>query len=223
MKYYKGYPDEMKVDGQDVTLHDLERTMLSLYWDERLSESDKDYLMDKYKEERMRYLDGIFQFDEQNRQRLKEVERLFEKAMRRMEDVCKRTEEREVQKRKQGLTVAEGLRLHLDIGSLDETEDMCYSDGDQDFWDLLCGEEREIEPYWGVVCCSVSLERYEQNCPGREYVSYKAACGRRPCVKEDEGEKGFSREFCEMKEAYRLSWGDIMKISHFSLTIEMVY
>ena len=78
---------------------------------------------------------------------------------------------------------------------------------DQDFWDLLCGEEREIEPYWGVVCCSVSLERYEQNCPGREYVSYKAACGRRPCVKEDEGEKGFSREFCEMKEAYRLSWG----------------
>ena len=65
----------MAVGENGVTLHDLERTMLSLYWDETLSESDKDYLMDKYKEERMRYLDGEFLFDEENSGRLKEVER----------------------------------------------------------------------------------------------------------------------------------------------------
>ena len=130
----------MKVDGQDVTLHDLERTMLSLYWDETLSESDKNYLMNKYKEERMRYLDGIFQFDEQNRQRLKEVERLFEKAMRRMEDVCKRTEERETQKRIRGQVAAGGVRSHLEIGDLDDTEAICYSDEEQDLWECFVGK-----------------------------------------------------------------------------------
>lgn len=223
MKYYKGYLDEMKVDGLNVTLHGLERTMLSLYWDETLSESDKDYLMDKYKEERMRYLDGIFQFDEQNRQRLKEVERLFEKAMRRVEDVCKRTEEREAQKRIRGQGTAVGLRSHLEIGNLDDTEAICYSDEEQDLWRVLCGEDRDFDPYWGVACGSISFERNEQNESRKQYVSQKTVCGGRSCMKADEGENGFGREFCEMKEAYRLAWEDVMKISRFSLTIEMVY
>ena len=98
MKYYKGFPDEMKVDGRNVTLHDLERTMLSLYWDKTLCESDKDYLMGKYKEERMRYLDGVFRFNEENRRRLEEVEQLLENAVQRMYGVCEQVKERELEK-----------------------------------------------------------------------------------------------------------------------------
>ena len=91
MKYYKGYPEEMKVDGQAVTLHDIERTMLSLYWDKTLCEGDKSHLMDQYKEERMRYLDNIYQPTETDQLRLKEVEHLFANAKERMENVCQRT------------------------------------------------------------------------------------------------------------------------------------
>lgn len=99
MKYYKGYPKEMKVDGQAVTLHDIERTMLSLYWDKTLCEGDKDYLMDQYKEERMRYLDSIYQPTEADRLRLKEVEHLFAEAKERMENVCQRLIKTELQKK----------------------------------------------------------------------------------------------------------------------------
>ena len=60
----------MEVDGWNVTLHDLEHTMLSLYWDFTLSKQDKQDLMDEYKEERMRYLDSRFQFTDENRRRL---------------------------------------------------------------------------------------------------------------------------------------------------------
>lgn len=99
MKYYKGYPEEMKVDGQAVTLHDIERTMLSLCWDKTLCEGDKDHLMDQYKEERMRYLDSIYQPTEADRLRLKEVERLFTNAKERMENVCQRLIKTELQKK----------------------------------------------------------------------------------------------------------------------------
>ena len=223
MKYYKGYPDEMKVDGLNVTLHDLERTMLSLYWDETLSESDKDYLMDKYKEERMRYLDGEFLFDEENSGRLKEVERLLENAVQRMGNVCKHLAEREVLKCEQGLRVAVGLRSHLEIGNLDDTEDVCYSDEERDLWGLLCREEQEFDFYWGVVYGSIPLEQYEQNVSMEQCVCHKTACGIGSYMKADKEENGFSRDFCEMKEVYCLSWKDMMKISRFSLTIELVY
>lgn len=99
MKYYKGYPEEIKVDGQAVTLHDIERTMLSLYWDKTLCEGDKDHLMDQYKEERMRYLDSIYQPTEVDQLQLKKVERLFTDSKERMENVCQRLIKTELQKK----------------------------------------------------------------------------------------------------------------------------
>ena len=90
MRYYKGYPEEMKIDGRTVTLHDVERTMLSLYWDKFVCESDKTWLMDKYKEERMNYLDANFSFIDGNRRRLKKVEQLWINARQRMENLSQR-------------------------------------------------------------------------------------------------------------------------------------
>ena len=103
----------MKVDGQAVTLHDIERTMLSLYWDKTLCEGDKDHLMDQYKEERMRYLDSIYQPTEADQLQLKKVERLFTDSKERMENVCQRIIKTELQKREQGEKAANKLSLHL--------------------------------------------------------------------------------------------------------------
>lgn len=210
MKYYKGYPEEMKVDGQAVTLHDIERTMLSLCWDKTLCEGDKDHLMDQYKEERMRYLDSIYQPTEAGRLRLKEVERLFTNAKERMENVCQRIIKTELQKREQGEKAAHELSLHLEVWNLEETEDICYSDEESDLWDVLFGEEREYFPYWGLMSNHVYISEGEL----KEYRHPK-----RYDTTTDEEEEPLS----QLKKAYKLGWQDILKITRFYLTVNLEY
>lgn len=210
MKYYKGYPKEMKVDGQAVTLHDIERTMLSLYWDKTLCEGDKNHLMDCYKEERMRYLDSIYQPTEIDRLQLKEVERLFTNAKERMENVCQRLIKTELQKREKGQKAASELSLHLEVWNLEDTEDICYSDEESDLWDVLLGEEREYFPYWGLMSNHVYISEGEL----KEYRHPK-----RYDTTTDEEEEPLS----QLKKAYKLGWQDILKITRFYLTVNLEY
>ena len=117
MKYCNGFPQTMAVGENGVTLHDLERTMLSLDWDKNLNDGDREFLMKGYKEERMRYMDSLFAFTEEHRRRLEEVEKLYLEAVRRMEAVVDRMTRREVQKRKQGAVSAKMVRANLEIGT----------------------------------------------------------------------------------------------------------
>lgn len=209
MKYYKGYSEEMKVDGQAVTLHDIERTMLSLYWDKTLCEGDKSHLMDQYKEERMRYLDNIYQPTETDQLRLKEVEHLFANAKERMENVCQRIIKTELQKREQGEKAANKLSLHLEVWNLEDTETLSYSDEENDFWNILFEEERDYYPYWGLMSSHVYIsesELKEYHCP-KFYAS------------RDEEDKPID----QLKKAYKLGWQDIMKITRFNLTVNLEY
>lgn len=210
MKYYKGYPEEIKVDGQAVTLHDIERTMLSLYWDKTLCEGDKDHLMDQYKEERMRYLDSIYQPTEVDQLQLKKVERLFTDSKERMENVCQRLIKTELQKKEQGQKAASELSLHLEVWNLEDTEDICYSDEESDLWDVLFGEEREYFPYWGLMSNHVYISEGEL----KEYRHPK-----RYDTTTDEEEEPLS----QLKKAYKLGWQDILKITRFYLTVNLEY
>ena len=206
MKYYKGYPEEMKVDGQAVTLHDIERTMLSLYWDKT---GDKSHLMGQYKEERMRYLDNIYQPTETDQLRLKEVEHLFANAKERMENVCQRIIKTELQKREQGEKAANKLSLHLEVWNLEDTETLSYSDEENDFWNILFEEERDYYPYWGLMSSHVYIsesELKEYHCP-KFYAS------------RDEEDKPID----QLKKAYKLGWQDILKITQFYLTVNLEY
>lgn len=122
MKYYKGYPEVMGIDGCTVTLHDIERTMLSLYWDNFVCEPDKTWLLDKYKEERMDYLDGIFCFDDAIRSRLEEVERLWMNARQRMAGRIRRMAASEQEKARRSEKHASLLRAHIEVGNLEDTD-----------------------------------------------------------------------------------------------------
>ena len=216
MKYFKGYPEEMKVDGHEITLHDLERTMLSLYWDKTLCDTDKDYLMDSYKEERMRYMDNEFQPTEANRLRLKEVEQLFIDGKQRMEHTHQRIAERELQKSKQGQSAAREVISHLEVWNLENTESVSYTDEECDFWDILFGEERTYWSQWGLMTIHSYIsedelkESYTRKTPKRNYI---------PKEKEDEN----SNLLQQMKEAYKLAWQDILTIAQFYLTTELSY
>lgn len=209
MKYYKGYPEEMKVDGQAVTLHDIERTMLSLYWDKTLCEGDKDHLMDQYKEERMRYLDSIYQPTEADQLQLKKVERLFTDSKERMENVCQRIIKTELQKREQKEKAARELFLHLEVWDLEDTETLARSDEENDFWNILFGEEREYYTYWGLMSTHVYISEGEL----KEYHHPK----RYDTTNEEE------EPLSQLKKAYKLGWQDILKITQFYLTVNLEY
>lgn len=209
MKYYKGYPEEMKVDGQAVTLHDIERTMLSLYWDKTLCDEDKDYLMDQYKEERMRYLDSIYQPTEADQLQLKEVKRLFANAKQRMGNICQRIIKTELQKKEQGQKAANELLLHLEVWNLEDTETIAYSDEEKDLWNILFEEERNYYPHWGLMTSHVYINGSEP----KEY--------HRPKIHDHTGEE--EESLSQLKKTYKSSWQDILKIKRFYLTVNIKY
>ena len=161
----------MKIDGQAVTLHDAERTMLSLYWDKFVCESDKTWLMDKYKEERMNYLDANFSFIDGNRRRLKKVEQLWINARQRMENLSQRMGEREQEKFRRGERSADQLRVHIEVWNLEDTEEVSYGDDERDLWNICFGEDRNYHSYWGFLCESIGIHEKENTTYVRPHVS----------------------------------------------------
>lgn len=220
MKYYNGFPEEVKIGEGEMSLHDVERNMLSLYWDEKLNESDKDFLMRQYKRERMRYLDETFQLTADKTQVLKGVETLWQEAQKRMESTKQRLVEREVEKMKQGRLAARHVRLFLEIGNLEDTEEVNYSDEENDLWGILCGEDRRHDLFWGITWTSEDIATYEQrkdweNSHKPQHVKKEQTANR--------SLETFDKDFLKMKERYLLAWSDISRITRFDLTIKMCY
>ena len=194
MRYYKGYPEEMKIDGRTVTLHDVERTMLSLYWDKFVCESDKTWLMDKYKEERMNYLD----------------------ARQRMENLSQRMGEREQEKFRRGERSADQLRVHIEVWNLEDTEEVSYGDDERDLWNICFGEDRNYHSYWGFLCESIGIREKENTTYVRPHVSpLSADCKDWPA--------SLDCDFLRLKAHYQVSWQDMLKISRFYVTVDMHY
>lgn len=220
MKYCKGFPEEVKIEEGNMTLHDVERTMLSLYWDERLNERDKDFLMRQYKSERMRYLDETIQLTADKMQVLKGVETLWQEAQKRMETTKKRLAEREVEKMKQGKPAARYVRLFLEIGNLEDTAEVSYLDEESDLWGVLCGEDRRHDLFWGVVWTSENITVYEQQEEWKNNCRIKSSSKEQT---EDRTSETFDRDFLQMKEKYLLAWTDIQRITRFDLTVKLCY
>lgn len=220
MKYYKGFPEEVKIEEGGITLHDVERNMLSLYWDEKLNEMDKDFLMREYKRERMRYLDETFQLTAEKMQVLKGVETLWQEAQKRMETTKKRLVEREVEKMKQGRPAAHYVRLFLEIGNLEDTEEVSYSDEENDLWGILCGEDRRHDLFWGVVWTSEDITTYEQQKEWENTYRLKRSPKHQT---EDKTPETFDQDILRMKEKYLLAWTDILRITRFDLTVKLCY
>lgn len=224
MKYYKGFPEELKIGAEGMTLRDVERNMLALYWDKALNDNDKNFLMRQYKEERMRHLDATFACSAEELQQLKKVEAAYLEAVQRMEATMKRLAEREIQKMKQGLLAANYVHLYLEIGNLEDTESVYYSDEELDLWGVLCGEDRRHEWFWGVDRCSANIKNYEEVEARRpefleQRVRYKKDTGKGSQNEQED----FDKAFLLMKEKYYLAWADMMRISRFDLTVKLCY
>lgn len=106
MKIYNGYPDEVVIDGVETTVHDVNRMLLSLMWDKRLSDGDKGYLLCQYRTERQRYLDAQYEMTEENRKLLAMQEQKLSDEIENCEVRLERLKQRELEKKAQGLRSA---------------------------------------------------------------------------------------------------------------------
>lgn len=225
MRYYKAFPEEMKIEEGGATLHDLERTMLSLYWDDEISEIDKDFLMNNYKLERMRYLDTSFAWTEYNIRKLKEVEELYLNALKRAEYTLKRLTEREAGKRKNGQMAASVICIHLEIANLQDTEERVFSDEEKELWDLLCSEDRDCDPLWGMVHNTIILDQHMEDKQKNIWLYHKANYWKGAEDQENTNPyiRNFNAKFCSMKETYALPWQDMKYITKFWQTVDLQY
>ena len=89
MKIYNGYPDEVVIDGVETTVHDVNRMLLSLMWDKRLSDGDKGYLLCQYRTERQRYLDAQYEMTEEYPEVVSSLLKIAEDARMRFGDNLK--------------------------------------------------------------------------------------------------------------------------------------
>ena len=114
----------------------------------------------------------------------------------------------------------DGLHCTWKSGTGD-TEERCYSDEECDLWGVLCGEERRYTPFWGVMRDHVYVNEKEP-----EDNSQPQQRLYNPILEDRLKEKqanGLGKDFCYMKETYKLSWQDMMQISRFNLTVKMYY
>lgn len=224
MKYCKAYPEDLKITKEGVTLHDLERTMLSLFLEKDLNETDKNRLLDYCKMERMQYLDALFPWTEQNYQKLRSVETQFLAAMERMKRTLKRVADREAKKLEMREMAASMICIHLEIANLENSEERTFTEDERDLWNFLCAEDRRY-PWWGFYCQSVLIDKYVKDPQSALSISHQPhKHDNITYIKNNSiSFKDFNDEFCLMKNRYGFSWQDTILISDFWQTVEIQY
>ena len=151
------------------------------------------------------------------------MEQLYLDALRRLENVCRRLTDGELAKSRRGEKTAARLLLHLEVWNLEDTPNLSYTDEDCDLWDVFFGEERNFDPYWGIVCESVYIDEERQTSShySRFLGSYAPSLENQASQETQPG--AFSADFLHLKKHYKVSWQDLLKISRFNLTVDVSY
>ena len=84
-------------------------------------------------------------------------------------------------------------------------------------------EDRDFDPYWGIVCESVYIDEERQTSShySRFLGSYAPSLENQASQETQPG--AFSADFLHLKKHYKVSWQDLLKISRFNLTVDVSY
>lgn len=212
MKTYRGYPAEIHIDGKETTVHDVERLILSLYWDKEIPENDNDRLSTDYKRERQQWLDSQFVWSEENKQRLQEVAKMYEMAFKRLQTVAETIAKEQLS---HGDEAAKSIVLHTEIDDQLGGQSDGITDEDAELWDALCNEDRDRDPYWGIYCFKIDLTDRK--------ASFEDRIWWRKTPKDDKQLEPMEKRFSNLRERYFLAWQDIMRIPRFIMTVDVEY
>lgn len=212
MRYNRGFPEEIVIGENGMSVGDVERLMLSLDHDDSLGEIDNSVLMRTYKQERQKYLDEHYEMTPERRSRLQEVERMMWEKYDNMEKLCKLHVEQEKKKQQQGVRIPNHIDYHLEV---DNTVAEGLSDAEIDLFDLLCAEDRYHCAVWGWKHINYSYSFNSDN-----YTQSDNPLGR---DEREIGEDGFTNGFHSLKKMYTLAWQDMENITDFRLTVDYWY
>lgn len=222
MKMYNGYPEEVKIDDKDTTLHDVERLLLSLMWDDRLPENDKNHLSAIYRKERQRYLDGRYILTDEKYKVLQDLEQKISDEASKCRERMKRLKQKELDKERDGLLPASGIDCHLEVDNIDLGDS--YSDEAVDLWDCLFGEDDRY-PMWGFHYMEIGT--HVDLGMGRpiEFDNDYKYQGHRSDNEEETVDNKLEafEELNRLRATYLVAWQDIERIQNLALTINLWY
>ncbi len=201
MTTIKGYPVEIHIDESEVTVHDVNRLILSLYDDKYVTPKEKDELMRIYLQERQEFLDKNYHMTEEKKAHFLELEKRLSLEIEACRERLERMKRREEEKKNSGDAYAKTIEYSLEVANCNRGY-FNFSEAD-DIQDTLFEEDR-FYPYWGFdygwTKCG---EEKEDN--SYSYLSKSAK------TKRDENLDNINR----LKERYNVAWDDIEKIKDF--------
>ncbi len=208
MRIIKGYPLEINIDGVKVTIHDVNRLILSLYEDMHITPKEKDELKEIYLQERQAYLDKIYHMTEEKKALFLELEKRLSEEIEDCRARLERMKIREEEKKNSGEAYATNIEYHLQIANIRRNFDFSEADDIQD----ALFEEDKFNPFWGF--------RYERTTCGEDEEDNSYNYSSKPAeTKADENLYNINH----LKEKYIVAWEDIEKIKDLMLTIKFIY
>ncbi len=208
MTMIKGYPVEINIDGIEVTVHDVNRLILSLYDDRYVTPKEKDELKTIYLQARQAYLDKVYHMTEEKKAIFLELEKRLSEEIGDCRDRLKRMKRREEEKKDSGEAYATKMEFHLEVSNCNR-RGFDFSEAD-DIQDTLFEEDR-LYPFWGFESGWTTCGEKEDNPYSYLYKPEK--------TKADEDLYNIKK----LKEKYNVAWEDIEKIKGFMLTINFSY
>ncbi len=205
MRTIKGYPKEIEIGKDGVTLHDANRLLLALMCDHELADQDKHRLETSYRQERQRYLDGLYEMTDERKAALLRLERRMAAEIRNCDQRLERMMVSEKEKRDKGMLFARNIRYHLEIENFSH-EDFGSTE-ELDLMDLLYSEDR-LNTYWGITEGVTIYDKDEED----SWQHYR----------QDKPEEGLPT-LNMLRNIYTVAWQDIEKIKKLRLTIVMDY
>ncbi len=204
MRYIKGYPAEIHIDGAGITLHDINKMILSVFDDKTISEEERLQLYTTYRTERQRFLDKIYDMTAEKKNHFLQLEQRLAREISSCAQRLERMRAHEEQRAKKGLEHATSIEYHLEVADCDP--DAFHSREEVDLQDTLFAENR-LDIAWGidqeqVLCCAEEVENLSHS----QHI--------------DEASLPYLNH---LRDTYLVAWQDIEKIARFMLTIYYRY
>ncbi len=209
MQLIKGYPKDIHIDDVEVTVHDVNRLILSLNDDMYVTQKEKDELKTIYLEERQAYLDKIFNMTKEKKANFLELEKRISEEIEDCRERLERMKIREEEKKENGEAYATNIEYHLQIDNYNRNI-FDFSETDE-LQDVLF-EEDKFYSLWGFKCEKTTCGENEED--NFDDYSFKPKG-----TKAEENLYNINR----LKEIYNVAWEDIEKIKGFMLTIKFKY
>lgn len=211
MKYYNGYPEEVEISYNGMSIDDVEHLILSLNGEDNIHPVIKISIRENYTRTRANYWDALFKMSEKEKRRMNELGERIIAQIEEMYALRDRLLAQELEKKKNGKRAAQSIEVETAI---------------QD-WHSEDATDEELDFYSGLFDFRPSMLRFDLLCKCYACIEEEGTWRAKPDRLEEKytlpAEDGILQIVHEMKEDLNLAWKDMEKILGFEMRVKYGY